>query len=91
MSLLAKIGMAQVEWLHFGSWWSDQSNTSKYDGHDLINLRGSYPLSRDLGLFANVHNLADKRYAESTSVSSGFDTFAPGLPRTLSVGIQAKW
>jgi outer membrane receptor protein involved in Fe transport len=87
----AQTGMAQLEWLHFGSWWSNQTNTSKYDGHDLFNLRGIYPLGRDIGLFANIHNLADKRYAESTGVNSGFDTFAPGLPRTFSAGIQAKW
>lgn len=86
-----KIGLAQVEWLHFGSWWSNAANTSKYDGHDLFNLRGQYPLARDTNIFANVHNAADKRYAESTGVSSGNDTFAPGLPRTLTVGIQAKW
>ena len=87
----AQTGMAQLEWLHFGSWWSNAANTSKYDGHDLFNLRGIYPLGRDISLFANIHNLADKRYAESTGVTSGFDTFAPGLPRTFSAGLQAKW
>ena len=87
----AQTGLAQVEWLHFGSWWSDQANTVKYPGHDLLNLRGQYPIARDISLFANVHNLADKRYAESTGVTSGFETYSPGLPRTLSVGVQAKW
>lgn len=87
----AQTGMAQLEWLHFGSWWSNAANTSKYEGHDLFNLRGIYPLGRDISLFANIHNVADKRYAESTGVTSGFDTFAPGLPRTFSAGIQAKW
>jgi len=87
----AQTGLAQLEWLHFGSWWSDQANTAKYAGHDLLNLRGQYPLARDVALFANMHNLADKRYAESTAVTSGFETFAPGLPRTLTVGVQAKW
>ena len=87
----SQTGFAQLEWLHFGSWWSDQANTAKYAGHDLLNLRGQYPLAHDINLFANVHNLADKRYAESTGISSGFDTFAPGLPRTLTIGIQAKW
>lgn len=87
----AQTGLAQLEWLHFGSWWSNQANTSKYEGHDVFNLRGQYPLMKDLSLFGNVHNLADKRYAESTGVTSGFDVFAPGLPRTLTLGIQAKW
>jgi outer membrane receptor protein involved in Fe transport len=83
--------MAQLEWLHFGNWWSNAANTSQYGGHDLFNLRGIYPLGRDISLFANIHNLADKRYAESTGVNSGNDTFAPGLPRTFSAGLQAKW
>lgn len=84
-------GLAQLEWVHFGSWWSDQANSAKYPGHDLLNLRGQYPLARDISLFANIHNLADRRYAESTGVTSGFETFAPGLPRTLTAGVQAKW
>ncbi|HEX6735348.1 MAG TPA: TonB-dependent receptor [Azonexus sp.] len=87
----AQRGLAQLEWLHFGSWFSNDTNSSKYDSHDVLNLRGFYPLARDLSLFANVHNLADKRYAESTGVNSGFDTFAPGLPRTFTMGLQAKW
>ena len=87
----AKVGMVQLEWLHFGSWWSNAANTSKYAGHDLANLRGTYPLSRDINLFGNIHNVTDQRYAESTGVSSGFDTFAPGLPRTFTLGLQAKW
>ena len=87
----AASGMAQLEWLHFGSWYSNDTDTVKYGGHDLFNLRGTYPLARDVSLFGNVHNLADKRYAESTGVSSGNATFAPGLPRTFTVGLQAKW
>ena len=84
-------GTLQAELVHLGSWWSDQANTVKYDGHNIINLRGSYPLAKDTRLFANVHNLADKRHAESTGVSAGNPTYAPGLPRTLTVGIEAKW
>lgn len=84
-------GKVQLEWVHLGSWWSDQANTVKYDGHELINLRGQLPLARDVKLFANVHNLFDRRYAESTGVSSGNATFAPGLPRSLVAGVEAKW
>ncbi|HJW26792.1 MAG TPA: TonB-dependent receptor [Rhodocyclaceae bacterium] len=88
--------MAQLEWVHVGSWWSDQLNTFKYGGHDIFNLRGQYPVAKDVKLFANVHNLLDKRYAESTGTGSGaggtiFQTFAPGLPRTLVAGVEAKW
>lgn len=87
----AESGMAQLEWVHFGSWWSNDANSVKYPGHDIVNLRGSYPLGRDLSLFGNVHNLGDQRYAESTGVAAGAETYAPGLPRTFTLGIQAKW
>ncbi|MBS1190034.1 MAG: TonB-dependent receptor [Rhodocyclaceae bacterium] len=88
--------LAQLEWVHVGSWWSDQLNTFKYGGHDIFNLRGQYPMTRDVKLFANVHNLLDERYAESTGTGSGaggaiFQTFAPGLPRTLVAGVEVKW
>lgn len=87
----AASGTVQAEWVHLGSWWSDQANTSRYGGHNILNLRGSYPLAKDTKLFANVHNLLDTRYAESTSLNSGTPTYAPGLPRSLNVGIEAKW
>ena len=84
-------GRLLVEWVHLGSWWSNQANTVKYGGHELFNLRGQLRVARDVKLFANVHNLFDRRYAESAGVSSGFATFAPGLPRTLVAGVEAKW
>lgn len=89
-------GLAQFEWVHAGSWWSDQPNTLKYGGHDILNLRGQYPVAPRVKVFANVHNLTDKRYAESTGTGSGaggviYQTYAPGLPRTLVAGVEASW
>jgi outer membrane receptor protein involved in Fe transport len=81
----------QLEWVKLGSYWMDQANTSKYAGHDLFNLRANWALSKTLSIFGSVQNLLDERYAESASVSSGSDVFAPGLPRTAYAGIEAKW
>ncbi len=81
----------QLEWVKLGSYWMDQANTRKYDGHDLLNLRVNWALSKRWALYGSVQNLLDKRYAESASVSSGTDVFAPGLPRTLYAGVEAKW
>jgi len=37
-------------------------------------------------------NLADKRYADSASQSNAAGgLYAPGLPRTVYAGIQARW
>jgi outer membrane receptor protein involved in Fe transport len=81
----------QLEWTHIGAYWRDDANTSRYDGHDLLNLRGGMDLGKQLRVSASVNNLADKRYADSSSISSGVPVASPGLPRSLQVGLEAKW
>ncbi|MFZ5472553.1 MAG: TonB-dependent receptor [Pseudomonadota bacterium] len=81
----------QLEWVRLGSYWMNQANTAKYEGHDLFNLRGNWSLSKQFALHGSVQNLADTRYAESASVSSGTNVYAPGLPRTFYLGLEAKW
>lgn len=81
-------GNVGVELVTLGSYWMDDANTTKYNGHDLLNLSGSYYLKKDVELFAKVRNVTDRRFAESTS---GINTYAPGLPRTVYVGIQGTW
>ena len=81
----------QLEWVRIGEYWLDAANTAKYDGHDLFNLRANWPLGNRLSLSGSIHNLADKRYADSAQVSSNTPVFSPGLPRTLYAGLEAQW
>lgn len=81
----------QLEWVHLGSYWLDQANTAKYNGHDLLNLRGTLPLGKGLTLSGSVNNLADRRYADSAQISSGVPVFSPGLPRSALLALEAKW
>jgi outer membrane receptor protein involved in Fe transport len=81
----------QFEWVHMGSYWLDDANTSKYNGHDLLNLRCGLGLGKQLRLTVSVNNLANKRYADSASISSGVPVASPGLPRNLQLGLEAKW
>jgi outer membrane receptor protein involved in Fe transport len=69
----------------------DQANTRKYAGHDLLNLRANWALNKQWAIYGSVQNLLDARYAESASVTSGSDMFAPGLPRTAYLGAEVKW
>jgi len=84
---------AQLEWVHVGSYYLDQANQfGKYPGHGLWNLRMSMALGADASLFLRAMNVADKRYADSASQSNAAGgLYAPGLPRTLYAGIQARW
>jgi iron complex outermembrane receptor protein len=81
---------ATAEWVHLGSYWLDDANTQKYNGHDLLNLRGNVPLARQWSAFASLYNVTDRRYAESASLNSGNDVYAAGLPRTFYLGIEYK-
>jgi outer membrane receptor protein involved in Fe transport len=81
-----------LELARVGSYWMDAGNVSKYDGHTLLHLRGEVLLGRGLTLFARLLNVADARYADSTSytVQRGRE-LAPGLPRTLYAGLAFGW
>jgi outer membrane receptor protein involved in Fe transport len=81
----------QAEVVHVGSYWLDAANTVRYPGHDLLNLRGSWPLSQIVSVFASVYNVADKRYADSASITSSTPVYSPGLPRTFYGGFEVAW
>lgn len=87
-------GQIGAEWVHLGSYWMDDANTNRYDGHDLYNLRINYPVAGKLELYARVMNLTDERYATAASYTAAgtwspekFE-YAPGLPRTYYAGIN---
>jgi len=81
-------GRFEVEWSHLGEYWMDQENTTKYDGHDLLNLRINYFVNKQFETFVRIMNVADSTYATSASFSRGESTFAPGMPRTLYAGAE---
>ncbi len=92
---------AQLEWTRIGSYFLQDSNlgtiegtdkgVSKYAGYDLFNFRTSYDLCKNATVFGRVMNIADRRYADSASVSSDTAVYAPGLPRTFYAGLEVKW
>ena len=47
------------------------------------------PLAAEWSLFIAA-NVTDRRYAESASLSSGNDVYAPGMPRTAYLGISTR-
>jgi outer membrane receptor protein involved in Fe transport len=86
--------MLQIEWVRIGAYWLEAGNSSafgRYPGHDLLNLRGSYALTKNLSLFARVMNATDKRFADSASVTSNTPVFSPGLPRAFYAGLETHW
>ncbi len=85
-------GRVELNWSHLGSYWLDDENTQKYDGHDLYHLRVNYMASPQMELFGRVENLTDERYATGASYSQWRGReLAPGLPRTVYAGVKYSW
>lgn len=90
-------GHIEAEWERLGEYWMDQANTHKYDGHSVYNLRADYPLSKSLGVYGRLMNVTDRRYATASAYRVAaygnperFE-YAPGLERTLYLGLNYKW
>jgi len=85
-------GRVELNWEHLGSYWLDDENTHKYDGHDLLHLRVNHLLNKQLELFGRISNLTDKRFATGAGYSQfRGEELAPGLPRTFYAGIKYIW
>ncbi len=87
-------GNMELEWTKLGSYWMDAANTHRYKGHDLYNYRINVPVNAALSLHGKLVNITDERYATAASYKApafgrpGVLEFAPGLPRTLYVGVD---
>jgi iron complex outermembrane recepter protein len=82
----------ELEWLHQGRYYTDPENLHEYDGHDLLNLRGSWQVNNELSLTARITNLSNRDYAERADYSSfSGDRFFPGEPRSLYIGVEISY
>jgi len=78
-----------LEWNRLGSYWMDPANSSKYDGHDLLNLRATVKVTESVTVLGRVANLSDELYAERATFNAfRGDEFAPGAPRTVNISIR---
>jgi len=83
--------MAELEWRHVGSYFTDPGNTQSYPGHDIFVLRGGYDLSDMVRIFGRVDNLFDRRYADRADFAFGNERYFPGRPRTLFLGLTSTF
>ena len=70
----------------------DAENTHEYSGHDLFSISTNVPVGRHLQIIGRVANLTDERFAESAVFTAARgEEYAPGLPRTVYIGLQYGW
>ena len=78
-----------LEWLHVGPYWEDPENTSRYEGHNLLNARAALPVRDGIEIVARMINITDRRYAENaTFTATEKERLTPGSPRMIYLGVQ---
>ena len=79
---------AQLEWVHMDDYYTNETNTNSYEGHDLANLRYQYQSNNAWYFAARVTNLFDTDYAERADWTSFVgDRYFVGEPASLYVTI----
>lgn len=91
MAIALNGGAIELNWDKIGSYWENDANSNKYEGHDVFNLLVNYPVSNSLEFYARLNNITDERYATGASFSSRGEELTPGLPRTLYAGMNYKF
>jgi len=77
---------AELEWSHMGEYYADPANTSKYDGHDLFNLRMNTQVAKGLVIHGQIKNVFDEEYADRADYKFGQYRFFPGRERHYEIG-----
>jgi len=77
----AERAVAELEWLHVGAYWTNAANTTRYDGHDLANLRMSFRPGARWALTIRITNLLDAAYADRADFAFGNHRYFPGRGR----------
>lgn len=77
----------ELGWQKVGRYFTDETNTNIYPGHDLWHLRARYQLTDNIALAARLMNISDKTYSTYTSnqVGSSAIDYRPGMPRSVFV------
>ena len=80
----------EAEWVSVGSYFTNAANTRRYDGHNLLHLRGEALVTDQLAAFVTLRNVTDELYAERADFAFGNDRFFPGEVRTLGFGLRYR-
>jgi outer membrane receptor protein involved in Fe transport len=74
---------AELEWLYVDEYWLDAANAHRYEGHELLNLRGRWAFTPQWSATLRLNNVFDRDYADRADFAFGTYRYFPGRDRTL--------
>jgi outer membrane receptor protein involved in Fe transport len=80
-------GRLALEWQHVGPYWMNSTNTARYDGYDVLNLRAGYRVA-GAEIWVQLLNVTDAHYATMASRGRFGDAYNAGAPRTVVAGVR---
>ncbi|MDH4121534.1 MAG: TonB-dependent receptor [Deltaproteobacteria bacterium] len=85
-------GKIELEMAALGPYFLNDTNLNTYPGHRLMNLRANWKVSKTWNVYLRGHNLSDERYAMLAGYDNALatETFAPGFPRNVTVGVSVE-
>lgn len=76
-----------AEWQHQGRYWMDNTNSTSYNGFDVLNIRAGYRI-KQLELWVNALNAFNQYYAVLAAKSTYGYTYNLGDPREFTLGLS---
>ncbi|MET1255437.1 TonB-dependent receptor [Aliikangiella maris] len=79
-----------LEMEQVGKYFTDETNTQKYPGHEIYHFRSSFEVNENLKVLFRIMNFTDKSYSTYTSNQVGDSDIAyrPGNPRSFYLGLK---
>jgi iron complex outermembrane receptor protein len=81
---------AALQWVSMGRYFLDAENRFDYPGHDLLNLRAAFDVTRRLAVTARLNNVADRAIADRADYAFGDYRYFPGRGRELFVEFRYR-
>ena len=86
------------EIIFVSSYYIDEVNKNKQDGHEIVNLRANYQLSKNFEIFGKIDNLLDKDYYQFMHLNSSAiadiredSTIRVAPPRAFYTGLRYRF
>ncbi|MYD46229.1 MAG: TonB-dependent receptor [Gammaproteobacteria bacterium] len=88
---IGSAGTAEVEFNRIGSHYLNAANTARYGGHNVVNFRMHFQLSKHWSIFGRILNVFDTYYADRADFAFGKHRYFPADLRQFFVGIKRRF